>query len=279
MIRYKTIYNFIEKNSEYENEDALVVKESNDFHLLSLSDGAGGAGIFCKDWALFLAEQQPVAPFCSDLQASEWFLKLSKLFYEKQIKKIDTSDDFVREKFYEDGSYATLLYCWVSKKENTLYYTGTGDTTLFIFSKNGKEFIPQVIYPINTQNKLNDSPKLLNWNKELKYSLLSNSASFKNGDIAIMCTDGLARRIIYQLYILDQQNTENLLGPSISASKDLDLLEFIRTGFDFKTVANFLRYWEKLIVKDRNQFKQELMKLIERNELEKDDYSIIFINL
>ena len=280
MINSKSIYNFIDKASEIENEDAICThKENNDFYLFSAADGAGGVGIYCKDWAIFLAENQPANPFLNKEAASEWFLSISELFYEKQIKVIDNNDDFIREKFYDEGSYSTILYCWLSKKNDILYYSGLGDTTLFIFSKTGTDYETTEIFPINLQSNLDDSPKLLNWKTELKYDLSSKSASVKKGDILIISTDALSRRIIYQLFVLDQLNAERILGESISSNKNLDLIEHINRGFNFNTLSNFLNYWKKQVVKGDVEFMNTLKILINTNELEKDDYSIIRIEI
>lgn len=68
-----TYFNFIEKISEDENEDAMNDVESEINFKIAISDGAGAAGIYCKDWANFLVENQPVIPFKSKDNTLEWF--------------------------------------------------------------------------------------------------------------------------------------------------------------------------------------------------------------
>ena len=97
---FKTIHNFIDKYSKNENEDALCISENLAFHLFSMSDGAGGAGIYCKEWATMLASNQPQNPFDNEIDAKSWFLELSKTFYDLQRPKIDMSDPFIREKHF-----------------------------------------------------------------------------------------------------------------------------------------------------------------------------------
>ena len=77
---YISIHNFIDKSSEIENEDAVKYFEDDNIIKIAMSDGAGGAGIYCKNWAEYLVNNQPAQSFINDSEINEWFLSNSKLF-------------------------------------------------------------------------------------------------------------------------------------------------------------------------------------------------------
>lgn len=58
-----TSFDFCNKINEDENEDAIGISENSNFHLFAMSDGAGGAGIYCKEWANFIVNNNPNSQF------------------------------------------------------------------------------------------------------------------------------------------------------------------------------------------------------------------------
>src|SRR5690606_15265506 len=160
--RYFSLHNFIDKY-EHENEDKIKFEGlGHKSFKLAMSDGAGGAGIYCKDWAQKLVDYQPDSIHMkSKFDWDNWYLSLCDSFF-RSISKNLPDDIFIREKFTNNGSYATLLYLW--RDNSNLYFIGTGDTTLFLFKTSQESYIPSIIYPINNQKTINSNPYLLNWN-------------------------------------------------------------------------------------------------------------------
>lgn len=271
-----SIHNFIDKDSVDENEDAIAYIQEPVFDRMAVSDGAGGAGIYCKAWANHLVKNQPNLPFENATNADEWFLSISESFYKENIHLINKTDPFILEKFIKEGSYATLLLVWWNKKTNILNYVGIGDTSMFVFRKNGEEYEPILISPINEQNSLDDFPKLLNWNKELIYDLSSCEIELRHNDILILCTDSIARWIILHLIVLDTIRSQRILGESIVNSIDPTQLENIKSSIAFKNVSHLLLKIEKTVNKSETFFKNEIEKSINANVLEKDDFTILF---
>jgi hypothetical protein len=105
-----------------------------------MSDGAGGAGIYCKEWANYIVNNQPEFPILSDEEANKWFQNISQSFYEFIKPKVNYDNIFIGERFDSEGSYATLLYVWLSKTDKKYFITGIGDTTLFYFKKKNEDY-------------------------------------------------------------------------------------------------------------------------------------------
>lgn len=272
----QSIHNFIDKDSIDENEDAIAYVEEPLFDKIALSDGAGGAGIYCKTWANYLVKNQPDIAIESKIKADEWFLSLSESFYNENIESINKLDPFILEKFINEGSYATLFFAWLNKETNVLKYIGVGDTTLFVFRKVRETYNPILISPINNQNSLDDFPKLLNWNKELNYDLSTLEIGLKSDDVLIICTDSISRWIIYQLIILVPADMQVLLSESIIKNIDKNKLENIKFSNMYKNVSELLLKLEDTLDRGLELFKKVLDKQIKLNLLEKDDFTIFF---
>jgi hypothetical protein len=273
---YISLYNFIDKSSELENEDAVNYIENQKGFKIAVSDGAGGAGIYCKSWAEYLVKSQPNIPFSCKEKADEWFMKNCESFYNENIGSINKEDPFILEKFIKEGSYATLLYAWWNIETNILNYTGIGDTTFFVFRKNNGDYNPILITPINEQNSLDDFPRLLNWNKELNFDLTSKEINLITNDIIIICTDSLARWLIYHLMILATTETQYLLGNTILTNINHDKLEYIKLSNQYKDLSDLLLKLQQTLNEGSNFFKKVLEKQINGNQLEKDDFTIVF---
>lgn len=89
-----SIANFIDK-SDSENEDAIHINHSQEgqYSSFALCDGAGGAGVFCKEWAMFLAERVPPDSQHFLIHSKHWYSETCRLFYENIIEKKDLSGD------------------------------------------------------------------------------------------------------------------------------------------------------------------------------------------
>jgi hypothetical protein len=272
----QSIHNFIDKDSIDENEDDIAYLQNPLFDIIAVSDGAGGAGIYCKLWAIYLVNNQLDKPFNSKKNAEEWFLSISESFYKENIESISKMDPFILEKFIKEGSYATLFFAWWNKETNVLHFTGIGDTTLFVFRKEKEIYNPILLTPINEQNSLDDFPKLLNWNKKLNYDLSIKEISLQSNDIIIICTDSIARYLIYQLIILVPTEMQDLLGESIIKNIDNDKLETFKLYSNYENVSELLSKLEETLDRGLEFFKKVLDKQIKVNLLEKDDFTIVF---
>ncbi|NQX38836.1 Serine/threonine protein phosphatase PrpC [Pedobacter steynii] len=269
-----------DKENESENEDAIFYcGASPDFLKAAISDGAGGAGIFCGDWARHLVNNQPDKPFLSKDKAEEWFLGVSKNFYDSKVTQLDASDAFIVEKFHNDGSYATLVLIWWDTLRAELYYWGHGDSTLFLFEKNGDRSIPKLIFPIGEQSSLNDPPKLFNWNKKLDQRIQVEKKILKSDDQLILTTDSISRWLILQLMLLSPMEMPTLLGEQLysSVSKEGELLESLNLRKEFNSTTALLEFIERGLQCPYIIIRKNLSDRIERAELEKDDLSILML--
>lgn len=264
---YFSLYNFIDK-SEYENEDKIKFRGfSPQSFKLAISDGAGGAGIYCKDWAQEIVDNQPdINEIKLNFNWDEWYVTLGKNFYNFISKNLP-DDIFIREKFTNIGSFATLLYLW---RENCdLYFMGTGDTTIFLFKINKEKYLPRVIYPIGNQESINSNPYLLNWNMQFP-NIHLQKVEVSEGDVIICATDSIARWIINHLFILGDLSTITSHLPwNFGLKEDLEKIKKVSNyGSLSELISDLLK------IKTEIEFELFIKQEIEKKLLTPDDFTL-----
>lgn len=275
-----SIANFIDKTDE-ENEDFVheINSDQNIYSKWVLCDGAGGVGVFSKEWAKYLAESVPQDPVKFSKNRLEWLLKTSKEFHESVIEKADLSDLMLQKKVYRDGSYSTMCTCWIDKENDEIFYSSVGDSCLFYFEMNGGHFQLRFISSIEKQDDIDGNPELLNWNEEVKNELPFDSQAINDSFIVIMASDSLSRWIILNLAVLDHKCiasifTDSFLA-SLSSEKYAIVKEAIKMGHDFRSVNDLLDYVMRLS-ENKENFRNAVEELYSNHEIEIDDYSLIF---
>ncbi len=249
-----------------ENEDALRVQAiDNSKKIIAISDGAGGVGIYCKQWAEFIVANAPEIP---DSNLNSWFLKISQAFYSKCCD-LNFGDTETKEKFISGGSYATLLLLWVDYNKMLLHYVGVGDSSLFILRKEeGGIYLPTLIYPINYNEFIDQNPTLLNWKKACQIDT-SKDFSLQKGDIILAGTDSISRWILENLLVLKPLETRALLNPIFKIENETLEKHKLR-DHSFKKIEDIF----ETIPKDKIEAITYFENLINNNCMEADDLTL-----
>lgn len=278
-----SVSNFLEKREE-ENEDFIDIKIQDNYPYarFSLCDGAGGAGVFCREWATYLALNVPLNPYIFDENTKKWFNNISKSFYDEVIEKKDLSDLILNKKVYRDGSYSTLTAFWIDNHENKLFFSSAGDSCVFLFEKANEAFELKYVASVNEQNDIDDAPYLLNWLFDLNIDLPFHTHTVSDHFVIIMASDSLAKWIILCLTIINQ----NLIAPpffnenffnSINNAKYNQRKESIFLGnHNIKNLDTLFEYLRSISFSS-DIFKSEMQNLYLNNEIDIDDYSLIFL--
>ncbi|MCH5306981.1 MAG: hypothetical protein J1E37_02800 [Prevotella sp.] len=108
------------------NEDAALAKAN----IIAVSDGAGGGGVFAERWSRYLLDNLPETPIASFIMLDEWIDGIWESFYKECEEKARQQGGMFLDKFYDEGSFATLAAVWrVSDVE--CRWMSYGDSVVF----------------------------------------------------------------------------------------------------------------------------------------------------
>lgn len=92
-------------NDHVANEDSFFSSDT----CIAVSDGAGGCGLFADEWSQYLIEQLPKnKPITSFTELDEWVDSIWESFYNEHEEKAKQGDGILLNKFYNEGSCATI---------------------------------------------------------------------------------------------------------------------------------------------------------------------------
>ena len=115
----------IPKEWDIPNEDAVIARED----AIAVSDGAGGGGVFADLWSKYLVEHLPEKPIKSYQAFDKWIDSIWEPFYNDCEKKAKKEGGMLLNKFYDEGSFATLVAVW-----KTGEWISYGDSVAFCYN-------------------------------------------------------------------------------------------------------------------------------------------------
>lgn len=172
------------------NEDAL--RADPETGCFAVADGAGGTGIFSGQWARYLLDHLPTEPLRTYTELTAWIETIWEVFYEEKEAQL-WSDGIRRNKFYREGSAATLLAVW--QKEKRTHWMSYGDSNLLWISAEGAY---KGSFPAQCLRDFTDFPRLVNWHEQWM-----SAAGFRadvlvpdTGDYLLLASDALAQTLL-----------------------------------------------------------------------------------
>lgn len=256
-----------EKNTV--NEDAAFASKA----LIAVSDGAGGGGVYAEFWSQYLLNNLPKKPITSFDELDTWLDQNWEQFYNKYEEKAKLQGGMFLNKFYDEGSYATLAAAW--KTENNQWYWMTyGDSV--VFSYNFKTGVLQHS-PIKLK-EFNNPPFLISSMNPLQEEGVKHGKFSKSEDTTLfIASDALSHYILMMYKVVHKDKFEEELSDAIdSKSKNSS---FIKTALHLRKIDFYKNVMLKLINSCQIEinFKRHLGSLESRGLLAKDDYSLTMI--
>ena len=179
------------------NEDAVIAREN----LIAVSDGAGGGGVYAERWSSYLVNHLPEVPIKSFNELDGWIEDIWETFYNDCEENAKQEGGMLLDKFYDEGSFATLAVIW---KENnaTCRWLTYGDSVVFHYNKNTKT----LEHSFSKLADFTQPPYLINCKDELN-PLGLKSGTFQTNDSSILfaATDALSHYIL-MMYEVSQKD-------------------------------------------------------------------------
>lgn len=253
------------------NEDCAYIDRKN--NIIAVSDGAGGGGVFADRWSQYLCEHLPLKPICSFEELDNWIESIWESFYNECEQIARKEGGLFLQKFYDEGSFATLSVVWIV--ENKAYWMTYGDSTVFLYLKNSDKLISS----ITDLTDYNKAPYLINSKDPL------DEHGFKSGvfdiemDAILFCASDAISHYIFMMYQLTHKiEYKNSIENAINANTKNS--NYIRMALSVNDKA----YEDVLIElikasKRIDSFRKHLKQLYDTNLIASDDYSISIIKL
>ena len=254
----------IDKEIGIPNEDAVIAKDS----LIAVSDGAGGGGVFADKWSKYLVEHLPDKPIKTFSVFDKWIDGIWEPFYNDCEEKAKKEGGMLLNKFYDEGSFATLVAVW-----KTGEWISYGDSVAFCYHRN----TGVLNHSFTKLSDFNNPPYLVNCKDPL------NREGFRHGKfeidddcIVFAASDALAHYIIMMYEVAHKDVYAEELQEAINAmTKNSNL---VKTAMRLRK----LDFSEKVIRKLENckhpqQLKAHVERLRKMGFLAIDDYSLAIL--
>jgi len=263
-------YTYSDTNKLRKNEDRIIIRERNkDSVIFGVADGAGSSGIYCGEWAHHILtniiKEKPIQD-CKTL--NDWLNILAHNFYSEYKEKGNDID--VKNKFIKEGSYCSLLTGWLKHRTKGKYILETtiyGDSTLFIFQKNGAL---KSIYPYESVSKFDTAPHLISLKHDaIQDHFIYQSIEIDYTDIIIAASDGFSKFLLTQYLLFTNNN--RLLTINNKYLSQLDQAH--KYNHDFIYLLGIIK--DKL--KKTEDFRSFVKELYVGELIPNDDCSVIYI--
>ena len=254
----------IAKEWDIPNEDAVKATPK----WIAVSDGAGGGGVFANLWSKYLVKHLPDKPIKSFKSFDNWIDGIWEPFYNDCEKKAQKEGGMLLNKFYDEGSFATLVAVW-----NTGQWISYGDSVAFCYNR--KTGLLQ--HSFTRLVDFNKPPYLINCKDPL------NRKGFRHGkfeidedSIVFAASDALAHYIIMMYELANKDKHVDELVEAVKAqtknSNFIKAANRIRKIVFAKDVIQKLENCRHKIYLDSH-----IGNLIKRGLIGYDDYSLAIL--
>ena len=245
------------------NEDAVIAREG----LIAVSDGAGGGGVFADRWSTYLVEHLPNEPITDFKGFDQWIDGIWEPFYNECEAEAQQEGGMLLNKFYEEGSFATIVAVWKSGE-----WMSYGDSVAFCYdTKSGR-----LQHSFGRIADFNNPPYLVNC-KDPTDEKGFRSGTFEIGanSIVFAASDALAHYIIMMYEVARREDFADELQEAIDArTKDSN---FILTAMGMKKDDFEKDVIGKLLNCNKGNFKRYLQCRRTKGLIAHDDYSLVIM--
>ena len=249
------------------NEDSVFASSS----IIAISDGAGGGGLYAEKWSAYLIANIPKYPITSFEQLDEWIENIWEPYYNECEELAKKSGGLLLDKFYNEGSFATLAIAW-KESNDVVRWMSYGDSVVFHYNIETRILEHSFI----SLADFNNPPYLINCKDPLnERGMRSGIFNIRESSCVFCTSDALAFHVILlyelsqcskyysDLEMLEQSNNKNTQCLKNAMAQDIDFETSIKELLNCRSEYELELYIRKL-------FKMGLIPL--------DDYSIAIMH-
>ena len=246
------------------NEDAAIARKD----VIAVSDGAGGGGVFAERWSQYLVEHLPDMSIKNYKSFDKWIDGIWEPFYNECEAKAKSIGGMFLNKFYDEGSFATLVAVWTDGQ-----WMSYGDSVAFCYNKKTEE----LQHSFTRLPDFNNAPYLINCKDPLDEKGFRCGKFKLSKDCIIFTTsDTLAHYILMMYEVAHSNNYAEEIKEALNAqTKNSNFINtaMALTGIDFE---------KDVILKLVNCYRDFLLRnyikgLWKKGMIGHDDYSIAIL--
>lgn len=257
-------------NDHVANEDAFFSSDS----CIAVSDGAGGCGLFANEWSQYLIDHLPKdKPISTYSELDDWVDGIWEPFYNEHEEKAKGGDGILLNKFYNEGSCATIAAAWM-KSEKVCQWMAYGDSVVFHYS-----FLTGILeHSFTRLSNFSNSPRLVSCKDPLeKEGFRSGEFTLNDTSIVFAASDALSHYIL-MMYELSKckEYGEELAEEYLKHSGNSQLLktaETQRVDFEKDVILQLMPASES-----EESFKKYLVNLYSIGVIDMDDFTFVYVN-
>lgn len=243
------------------NEDAAMARKDR----LAVSDGAGGGGVFAERWSRYLLKNLPRKPIASFAELDAWVDGIWEPFYNDCEVEAKARGGLFLEKFYDEGSFATLAAAWKTGDREWQWMT-YGDSVVFLY-----DYCSGILEhsPIRLAD-FNKPPYLISDKDPLKEEgFHAGRLTAGDSSVVFVASDTLAHYIIMMYELSRKDAYEDEIAEALRAKTKNS--NFVLTAQSIP--SSFSDMLSRLLGLSKD-YKSKLRRLEKEGLLGHDDYSI-----
>jgi hypothetical protein len=248
------------------SEDAVLARDN----VIAVSDGAGGGGLFAERWSQYLLDKLPDTPIDTSDELDEWIGSIWEPFYNQCEEAAKQLGGMSLEKFYDEGSFATLVAVWRTAAE-TCQWISYGDSVAFHYNYATKK----LEHSFGKLGDFDEPPYLINCKDELdKKGFRSGTFHTDKDSIVFTASDALSHYIMMMYEVTRHKDYADEIAEAISHHSKNE--NYIKAALGKKKIDFEKDVVDKLknCVGNNVNFRRHLQYLIKQGVLAHDDYSI-----
>ena len=207
-----------------------------------VSDGAGGGGIFADRWAQHLVDNLPETAIVTFQEFAEWMEQIWNPFYTEYEKVAQEQGGMLLNKFYDEGSFATLVAAW--RTGNKVKWMAYGDSVVFHYNKRTKV----LAHSFTSISDFSKPPYLLNWKDEaLEEGFASGDFDVSEPAYVFACSDALSHYIMMMYAVangeelpISEDKNGNIIALARTMKVDFEILLSGKTQNRIKSLSELL---------------------------------------
>ncbi len=254
-------------NDHVANEDSFFSSDN----CIVVSDGAGGCGLFANEWSQYLIRHLPKDnPISTYQDLDEWVDGIWEPFYNEHEEKAKEGDGILLNKFYNEGSCATIAAVW-KIDEKSYRWMAYGDSVVFHYN-----YLTGILeHSFTRLPDFSNPPRLVSCKDSLEdEGFRSGEFHTDENSVVFAASDALSHYIL-MMYELSKckEYGEELAEEYLQQSGNSQLLktaETIKFDFENDVVRQLISASES-----EESFKKYLVELYGLGVIDMDDFTFV----